>query len=38
VAAWLIVLFTVVHVLALILSSPWNGLRSMVTGRFVVKT
>jgi len=38
VAAWVIVLFTVVHVLALILSSPWNGLRSMVTGRFVVKT
>ena len=38
VAAWLIVLFTVVHVLALILSRPWNGLRSMVTGRFVVKT
>jgi thiosulfate reductase cytochrome b subunit len=38
VAAWLIVLFTLVHVLALILSRPWNGLRSMVTGRFVVKT
>jgi thiosulfate reductase cytochrome b subunit len=38
VAAWLIVLFTVIHVLALILSGPWNGLRSMVTGRFVVKT
>ena len=26
------------YLLALILSRPWNGLRSMVTGRFVVKT
>jgi thiosulfate reductase cytochrome b subunit len=38
VAAWLIVLFTVFHVVALLLSHPWNGLRSMITGRFVVKT
>ena len=37
VAAWLLVLFTLVHLLALVLSGPWNGLRSMVTGRYVLR-
>ena len=35
-SAGLIVLFVVVHVLMVLLSDPWNSLRSMITGRFVI--
>lgn len=34
--AALIVLFVLVHVLMVLVSSPWNSLRSMITGRFAV--
>ena len=37
VVATLIVLFIVVHLLMVLLAGPWNELRSMVTGRFVVR-
>lgn len=36
-SASLIVLFVVVHVLVVLLSSPWNSLRSMITGRFAIE-
>ena len=36
-SAALIVLFVVVHVLMVLLSSPWNSLRSMITGRFAIE-
>ena len=29
--------FFVIHILALLLSHPWNGLRSMITGRFAIE-
>jgi thiosulfate reductase cytochrome b subunit len=34
--AALIVLFVLVHVLMVLVSSPWNSLRSMITGRFAI--
>ena len=32
--AWLLVLFTFVHVLMVLVSGVWNNLRSMTTGRY----
>lgn len=29
--------FFLIHILALLLSHPWNGLRSMITGRFAIE-
>jgi thiosulfate reductase cytochrome b subunit len=37
-SAGLIVLFVIVHVLMVLVSSPWNSLRSMVTGRFAIRS
>jgi thiosulfate reductase cytochrome b subunit len=34
--AWLLVAFVLVHVFEVIVSGPWNHLRSMVTGRFAI--
>ena len=34
VVAWLLVGFVVVHLLMVVLSGPWNNLRSMITGRY----
>ncbi|MDP3592112.1 cytochrome b/b6 domain-containing protein, partial [Phenylobacterium sp.] len=36
-SASLIVLFVVVHVLMVLVSSPLNSLRSMITGRFAIR-
>ena len=36
-SAGLIVLFVLVHVLMVLVSSPWNSLRSMITGRFTIR-
>jgi thiosulfate reductase cytochrome b subunit len=33
-----LVLFTIVHVLMVVLSGPWNNLRSMITGRYDIGT
>jgi thiosulfate reductase cytochrome b subunit len=32
-----IVLFVIVHVVMVLVSSPWNSLRSMITGRFAIR-
>jgi thiosulfate reductase cytochrome b subunit len=37
IVAWLLVGFVLVHLFQVIVSGPWNHLRSMVTGRFRVK-
>jgi thiosulfate reductase cytochrome b subunit len=37
ICAWLLVLFTVVHVVMVLLSGVWNNLRSMVTGRYAIR-
>jgi thiosulfate reductase cytochrome b subunit len=37
IAAWLLVAFVLVHVVEMILSGPWNHLRSMVTGRYRIQ-
>jgi thiosulfate reductase cytochrome b subunit len=37
VAASLIVLFVLVHVVMVLISGVWNNLRSMITGRYVIK-
>jgi Ni/Fe-hydrogenase b-type cytochrome subunit len=34
IAAWLLVLFVVVHVVMVVLAGPWNEVRSMITGRY----
>jgi len=31
------VLFVVVHVVMVLISGVWNNLRSMITGRYVIK-
>jgi thiosulfate reductase cytochrome b subunit len=36
-AATLIVLFVIVHVVMVLVSGVWNNLRSMVTGRYVIR-
>lgn len=38
ICAGLIVAFVVVHVLMVLVSGPINGLRSMITGRFAIRT
>jgi len=38
IVAWLLVGFVLIHVAMVILSGPWNNLRSMITGRYVVET
>jgi thiosulfate reductase cytochrome b subunit len=38
VIAWAIVLFVLVHVFEVIISGFWNNLRSMITGRYAVRT
>lgn len=35
--ASLLVLFVIVHVAMVILSGPWNNMRSMITGRFAIR-
>lgn len=37
VSAMLVVLITVVHVVLVLLSGVWNNIRSMVTGRYVIR-
>jgi thiosulfate reductase cytochrome b subunit len=37
VLAWTIVLFVLVHVFEVLVSGVWNNLRSMITGRYVVR-
>ena len=36
--AWTIVLFVLVHVFEVLVSGVWNNLRSMITGRYAVRT
>ncbi len=36
--AWTIVLFVLVHVVEVLVSGVWNNLRSMITGRYAVRT
>ncbi|WP_246810127.1 cytochrome b/b6 domain-containing protein [Methyloligella sp. GL2] len=38
ISASLIVLFVLVHVFMVLVTGVWNNLRSMITGRFVIKT
>lgn len=37
IAAWLIVLFVLVHVFMVLASGFWNNLRSMITGRYAIE-
>ncbi|CAH1655036.1 MULTISPECIES: cytochrome b/b6 domain-containing protein [unclassified Chelatococcus] len=37
ICASLLVLFVVVHVAMVVLSGPWNNMRSMVTGRYAIR-
>ena len=37
IAAWLLVGFVLIHIFEVIISGPWNHLRSMITGRYRVK-
>jgi thiosulfate reductase cytochrome b subunit len=36
IAAWLVVAFVLVHVFEVVVTGPWNNLRSMITGRYRV--
>jgi thiosulfate reductase cytochrome b subunit len=38
ISAWTIVLFVIVHLVMVVLSGLWNNLRSMVTGRYAIRT
>jgi thiosulfate reductase cytochrome b subunit len=38
VAAWLLVGFVLIHVFEVIVSGLWNHLRSMITGRYRIRT
>ena len=38
ITANLIVLFVIVHVVEVVLAGVWNEIRSMITGRYVIKT
>lgn len=38
VIAWMLVLFVLVHVFEVLISGVWNNLRSMITGRYEVKS
>jgi thiosulfate reductase cytochrome b subunit len=35
-AAMLVALFILVHLLMVMLAGPWNEVRSMITGRYVI--
>ena len=37
ISAWLLVGFVLIHIFEVIISGPWNHLRSMITGRYRVK-
>jgi thiosulfate reductase cytochrome b subunit len=37
IAASLLVLFVIVHVAMVVLSGPWNNMRSMITGRYAIR-
>jgi thiosulfate reductase cytochrome b subunit len=37
IAAWTLVAFVLVHLIMVLVSGVWNNLRSMITGRYVVK-
>ncbi|MBJ3775317.1 cytochrome b/b6 domain-containing protein [Acuticoccus mangrovi] len=37
ISASLIVLFVVIHVAMVVLSGPWNNMRSMITGRYAIR-
>ena len=37
ICATLLVLFVVVHVAMVVLSGPWNNMRSMITGRYAIR-
>lgn len=37
ISASLLVLFVIVHVAMVVLSGPWNNMRSMVTGRYAIR-
>jgi thiosulfate reductase cytochrome b subunit len=37
IAAWLLVLFVLVHVFQVVVSGFWNNLRSMITGRYEIE-
>jgi thiosulfate reductase cytochrome b subunit len=38
ITAWSLVLFVIVHVVMVVLSGLWNNIRSMVTGRYSIRT
>jgi thiosulfate reductase cytochrome b subunit len=38
ICAWALVLFVLVHIVMVLLSGFWNNVRSMITGRYVIKT
>jgi thiosulfate reductase cytochrome b subunit len=38
ITAWTIVLFVIVHIAMVILSGLWNNIRSMITGRYAIRT
>jgi thiosulfate reductase cytochrome b subunit len=38
ITAWSLVLFVIVHVVMVVLSGLWNNIRSMVTGRYAIRT
>jgi thiosulfate reductase cytochrome b subunit len=38
ISAWTIVLFVVVHIAMVLLSGFWNNLRSMITGRYAIRS
>jgi len=35
--AWLLVAFVAIHVFEVLISGAWNHIRSMITGRYVIK-
>ena len=37
ISASLLVLFVIIHVVEVILSGPWNNMRSMITGRYAIR-
>jgi thiosulfate reductase cytochrome b subunit len=37
ITASLLVLFVIVHVAMVVLSGPWNNMRSMITGRYAIR-
>jgi len=37
IAAGLIVIFVVIHIVMVLITGVWNNLRSMITGRYVIE-